>query len=314
MSDRVNLPRVSVVIPTRDRPRSLRRLLESLARDPSGLAHVDEILVIHSGARDTSHAFDVPGLPLRHVAEPRAGVAVARNRGLAEARAPFLIWYDDDVEVTPGNIDAFLQAAMAAPSASFFAGRSEARFEAEPPAWVSDLMAIAPWIYAQLDLGEGPIQFDKTRDELPFGCNMAMWADAVRGVQFREDLGRGADLGQAWRGHQVGGEETVFFRELIDADAIGVWVPDAHVLHWNTASRMELSHVRRHFFGHGVEIALTGRARVRRYESWRIFRERVEYGWSRLLGRRPRWVRLLMNIQIRRGRRVGLRLARRRGL
>jgi glycosyltransferase involved in cell wall biosynthesis len=91
-------PSISVVVPTRDRPRALNRCLDALAAQ--SVADELEVIVVDDG----SHAEDeISSVVARH---PRArlirrngeGPAAARNAGAQDARGSFLCFADDDCE------------------------------------------------------------------------------------------------------------------------------------------------------------------------------------------------------------------------
>ncbi|WP_072016250.1 glycosyltransferase family 2 protein [Leptolyngbya sp. KIOST-1] len=90
---------VSVVICTRDRPQSLARCLRSL----QGLitpAH--EIIVIDNAPTSEASQQLVEQFPgVLYCREPRPGLSVARNRGIAIATGEIIAFTDDDVEVHP---------------------------------------------------------------------------------------------------------------------------------------------------------------------------------------------------------------------
>lgn len=95
-------PAVSVVVPTCGRPQALGRLLTALAYQDG--APPFEVLVVADGAPD--HAVGVEParpmpFPVRVLTQPALGPASARNRGALAARAPVLLFMDDDVE--PGR-------------------------------------------------------------------------------------------------------------------------------------------------------------------------------------------------------------------
>ena len=94
--------RVSVIIPTRDRPACVRRCLESILRCDGGVDF--EILVMDQSTRcDTMAAIAAIGDPrVRYYHLPRPGKSRALNAALAEARHEFLALVDDDVEVDSG--------------------------------------------------------------------------------------------------------------------------------------------------------------------------------------------------------------------
>ncbi|HEU4349093.1 MAG TPA: glycosyltransferase, partial [Actinoplanes sp.] len=94
---------VTVVVPTCGRPELLRRTLDALAaldRRPREIVVVDNA-PSRPGTSEVVAGCVATGLPVRYVAEPRRGVAHARNRGLAEATGELVAFVDDDVVVDP---------------------------------------------------------------------------------------------------------------------------------------------------------------------------------------------------------------------
>lgn len=97
---------VSICIATFRRPKSLVRLLESLARQklPEGLGL--EILVVDNDsagrARGEAIAICEIAQSVRWLFEPRQNIALARNRAVAEARGKWIAFLDDD-EVADEN-------------------------------------------------------------------------------------------------------------------------------------------------------------------------------------------------------------------
>src|SRR4051794_9011163 len=89
-------PEVSVVIPTRDR----RHLLETTLAAALNQREVDyEVIVVDDGSGDgTATELAAIGDPRLRVLRNGAsqGVSAARNRAIAEARAPWIAFLDDD--------------------------------------------------------------------------------------------------------------------------------------------------------------------------------------------------------------------------
>lgn len=90
---------LSIVIPTYNRCKLLRRTLQGLCGQ-EGADRILEVLVVSDGSTDaTADAVDEFSgrLPVRRIAQPKSGVSTARNRGLREARARVVLFLDDDV-------------------------------------------------------------------------------------------------------------------------------------------------------------------------------------------------------------------------
>lgn len=98
-----------MVIPTRDRERVLDRTLKALGKQDLGGVEA-EVIVVDNGA--PAGALDrVEGGSVRVVAEPSPGAAAARNRGIAEARAPVVLFLGDDcIPAVPGLVRGHAEA------------------------------------------------------------------------------------------------------------------------------------------------------------------------------------------------------------
>lgn len=107
----------AVILCTVGRTAELSRCLQSLSRMP--VADVEIIVVDNrpavTGTRAVVEGF-VSEVPVRYVAEPRVGLAAARNAGVAAADgAAYVAFTDDDVEVDPEWLN-WLLAPFAQPA------------------------------------------------------------------------------------------------------------------------------------------------------------------------------------------------------
>jgi glycosyltransferase involved in cell wall biosynthesis len=123
-------PQVSVVFPTRNRPRRVEGLLEALRRQELPGRTAFEVVAVDDGSSDETQALlqraaAEGDLDLRFVRHdsPR-GPAAARNAGWRATRAPLVAFTDDDCVPTPRWLSEGLGAAQAAPGA-IVQGRTE---------------------------------------------------------------------------------------------------------------------------------------------------------------------------------------------
>ena len=109
---------MAVVIPTRNRWPLLRTALAGALAQRGVNVHV---VVVDDGSSDGTSALlaalDEPRLTVLRQDEGQ-GVAVARNRGLAEVSAPWVAFLDDDDVWAPGHLAAMLDAVHAADACS----------------------------------------------------------------------------------------------------------------------------------------------------------------------------------------------------
>ena len=110
-------PAVSIVIPTRNRRRLLPAAIDSV------LAQRDttfEVIVVDDGSTDDTPVYlaAIAAPPIRTLRlEPAGGGSRARNVGLDDVRAPFVMFLDDDDILWPGALATLSGALRAEPSA-----------------------------------------------------------------------------------------------------------------------------------------------------------------------------------------------------
>ena len=133
------VPQVSVVIAAFNRAESLRRLIDSLLAQDTGVPF--EIIVADNGSTDetpdVAAAFIAGGHRVRYVREPRRGVSYARNAGAALATAPILAFTDDDQHVAPTWISTIVNVLAEHPEVDAIGGRVLAEWEHPRPPWIS---------------------------------------------------------------------------------------------------------------------------------------------------------------------------------
>jgi cellulose synthase/poly-beta-1,6-N-acetylglucosamine synthase-like glycosyltransferase len=117
-------PVFTVIVPTYDRPRALRRCLEALAAQRYPRESF-EVIVVNDGRDDaaaTVVAEFCDRLRLSLLSQERAGPAVARNHGAASARGVSIAFIDDDCLATPDWLAAFASAFRANPRGALLGG------------------------------------------------------------------------------------------------------------------------------------------------------------------------------------------------
>lgn len=114
----------SVVVASRDRADSLRRLVAALAAQQTARAF--EVIVVDDGSEP---AYDEPLLDgladARLLSGAGRGPAAARNAGLEASRADVVVFADDDTQPHPGWLDAACEFLAAHPGHVGVEGRVE---------------------------------------------------------------------------------------------------------------------------------------------------------------------------------------------
>jgi glycosyltransferase involved in cell wall biosynthesis len=246
--ERAVLPRVSVVIATRDRAESLGRCLESLQRLDHPAA---EIIVVDnaSAGRETAElvrALAIDDPRVKYVREDRPGLARAHNCGLEHVTAPYVAFTDDDVVVDPAWLDGLLAGFARTERVACVTGMIFP-LELETPAqdWLEH--------YAGFNKGFAPQVFDARRGSsdplFPYtagtfgsGANMAFRTDVLIGMRgFEPALGAGTEA--------KGGDDLAAFFDVIAAGHAIAYEPGAIVYHQHHRTFEALQ---RQTFGYGA--------------------------------------------------------------
>ncbi|HEY5761303.1 MAG TPA: glycosyltransferase family A protein, partial [Steroidobacter sp.] len=105
---------VDVLVLTYKRPGLLADTLDSLARQRLPADHRMTVIVVDNDAGQSAQAtvsrYQAVFADIRYVCETEANVAKARNRALAEARARYAAFIDDDEVASPEWLATLLRA------------------------------------------------------------------------------------------------------------------------------------------------------------------------------------------------------------
>ncbi|MER5635343.1 glycosyltransferase family A protein [Kitasatospora sp. NPDC002227] len=241
-----DLPTVSVVVCTRDRAGMLRQCLDSLLR--TGYPRVEVIVVDNAPSDDSTKELVqacYPGL-VRYLREPVAGLARARNTGLAAARGELCAFADDDLIVDAGWVQALAERFGEDESVACVTGlvlpaelETEAQATLERYGGYSRGFIARSW--SRQELATDPLlRFSVGR--FGSGANMAFRTDVLRRLGgFDPATGTGTPA--------RGGEELLAFFRVLGAGHTIAYQPDAIVWHRHPRTQQDLAD---HVFGFGV--------------------------------------------------------------
>jgi GT2 family glycosyltransferase len=97
-------PDATVIVPTRDRPGDLARLIRTLAEQRTERSF--ELVVVDDGSEPPVAEPQLDGPHVRVLRRDGSGPAAARNAGAQAARSAYLLFTDDDTEVAPTWVEA----------------------------------------------------------------------------------------------------------------------------------------------------------------------------------------------------------------
>jgi glycosyltransferase involved in cell wall biosynthesis len=229
-------PTISIIIPTQRRLEGLARAARSTfvqeGVDPSTL----ELLVVDNDTAPSAAgvartlAAEAP-FPVRYVHEPAAGVANARNAGLAEAAGALIAFLDDDEEASRGWLAALI-AVQRAFQADVVFGPVRTR---------ADWEKVGHRAYFERFFSrEGPSE-SQLLDHY-YGCGDSM----VRRAALPHPRRPFSPIR-----NQIGGEDDLLFGAMQRAGARFAWAADAWVWEEPTPDRLTLRYTTLRAFAYG---------------------------------------------------------------
>jgi glycosyltransferase involved in cell wall biosynthesis len=235
--------RLSVVIPTRNRPDLLADCLETMTGQPEPPGGM-EVLVIDDGSDQPLEPAVTPfaarGIAVRCIRQPSSGLNAARNRGLREAKGELVAFLDDDTLLSPGWAMA-IHDGFERERCDVIGGRITLQFEGDLPRW---LTASRLSYLSRYDLGNSPREVREP--PLPFGANFALTRSRLEGMEpFKVGLDRaGSSL--------VSNGEIELLRRVLAAGGRIVYWPAAAVAHRVPPERLTKAWFRSRALAQGI--------------------------------------------------------------
>jgi glycosyltransferase involved in cell wall biosynthesis len=258
---------LTVLIATHNRVDLLAAALRHLnaATRPDGW-RID-ILVAANACTDRTHAMldryvrearsSMAGarkLPLRWVAETRAGKSYALNCAIPLLSSELTAFVDDDHRVDVAYLEKVCNAARAYADADILCGRILPDWDGSEPAWVHDdgPFRIYPLPVPRYDLGDSPLRFPQ-HTATPGGGNLVLRTEVFDRVgDFSTDYGPvGRSLG--------GAEDHEWVLRAIACGAVIQYVPEIIQYHHVEQSRLRVGYlVRKAYERSASAVRLTG--------------------------------------------------------
>ncbi|BCX82135.1 glucosyl-dolichyl phosphate glucuronosyltransferase [Methylomarinovum caldicuralii] len=222
---------LSVIICTYNRCHNLAECFRHLEAQQLDGGLDWEVLLVDNNSTDATRDFvqdfarNTP-LNLHYTFCGEQGLSHARNHGIAEARGRRLVFIDDDIQVTPGWLQA-IHDTFEEHDCDAVGGRIHLEISLEQlPKW------IRPDMYGFLgyqDFGDRPYRLDGFR-EFPFGGNMAIHRRVFDKIGLF-DTGMGRKGAGTRKAELFKGEETDFFHRLAENGGVIWYQPSALVHH-----------------------------------------------------------------------------------
>lgn len=230
------MARVTIMIPTQRRLGGLAVAARSVLAQ-AGVDHSElELVIVDNDQAPSAQgvaqtlAAEAP-FPVHYVHEPRAGVANARNAGMARASGAFVAFLDDDEEAPAGWLAALL-AAQERYAADVVFGPVRAR----APQAVTEHRDYLERFFSRI----GPEQAGVI--DHYYGCGDSLLK--------RSSLPDQVAPFAAERNH-IGGEDDMLFGHMRAAGAVFAWEPAAWVWEDPVPDRLTLDYTIRRAFAYG---------------------------------------------------------------
>lgn len=200
-----------------------------------------------SGANNLLIEFKSFNLPIIYHYEAEASLVAARNRGIKESDADFIIFFDNDLKFNTSILTAYADAFESYGQDYYFGGPVEPDYEQIPPA---NLLEYMPFSVKGFNLGNENKIVESTFFFL--GANHALSRTAINKMQDSGAVYSGAGAS----GEQGGvGEEKRLQQTLDKIGFKGVYIANAIILHHIPASVGTLDWVSNRYYRYGLEDA-----------------------------------------------------------
>jgi glucosyl-dolichyl phosphate glucuronosyltransferase len=248
---------LSVIIPTRNRARSLYAALESLTRQ--SISQDDfEIIIVDNGSTDETRivatTFEGRLRNLVYCHEDTPGLYAGRHRGLRVAKSNLLVFTDDDIEAFPTWLDA-IKESFEDDVVKLVGGKNLPKFEITPPQWIIDLWTkkrnggnVLGYL-SILDLGDNKKEIDP---HLVFGCNFSIRKNVLLEAGGFHPDGFPQELIKL-----RGDGETYISKYIQNRGYKALYNPNASVYHLISQERVSLEYFLRRSFNQGISDSFT---------------------------------------------------------
>ena len=236
---------MTILIPTHDRMTLLRRLLDSLGQADRPASPIRTLVVENGGQSGSKQlvAGAASWLRAEYVHQPEPNKSAALNRAIESVGDDLLIFFDDDIRVSPEVLTAYELVGKQYGPGFFFGGPFRVDYESPPPAWLKPYL---PPSARGVDLGPETREVERRF----IGLNWAAFASDIRqcgGFDFR--FGPGSPTGSS-------GDEITMQKALQGRGARAIYTPDAVVWHYVPARRCSPEWALQRAYNKGIARAL----------------------------------------------------------
>ncbi|QEO16387.1 glycosyltransferase family 2 protein [Acetobacter vaccinii] len=230
------LPAVSIVICTYNRPVALQRLIDNCLKQASPAGLPFEIIIADNSPTGYAQAlvqtFTHAHAPVRWIQASPANISIARNHGIAAAQAQIIAFLDDDMTIETGWLDQ-IYATLQHSGADIALSSVTPVTDKPPPAWYPGIDRFT----RVLDMPDATPLSTRSKGGT-FGIALATSASLWRRARcFTDAAPFDPDFGHS------GGEDLDLFMRLENRQCVTVWCGSAHAREWVPAERLQFSYL-----------------------------------------------------------------------
>ena len=249
-------PKVDICICTHN-PRQdvLRTAIRSIVQQKAGPHLFNVVLVDNGSTVPLDHSLLDPllkrGIPCRIVREPRLGIASARRRAIQETNSQWVVFVDDDNELSPDFLSKGFSFIREHPEVGCFGGRILLPYWLQPPGWVIPFL---PFL-AIKDEGDEPL--------FATGERWGPWEPPTAGAWvhrkvldeylFRSETDRRIyKLGRVGRDNLNSCEDSIMMRSSLKVGLKNAYAPELVLTHHLDRRRFSFRYLMRLMYAFGL--------------------------------------------------------------
>lgn len=247
---------LSVIIPTRNRAKTLQKALDSIVKQTLSKKYF-EVIVVDNGSVDETQDIVDSFLKkinnLVYIYDKNPGLHIGRHLGLLAAKAEILVYGDDDIEATPNWLEGILES-FEDKSVALVGGKNKPNFDSTPPNWILHMYGKRDnqKILGHLSILDFGDEIQEINPNFVFGCNFS-----IRKTILLEAGGFHPDgMPQDMIKYRGDGESYVS-RYIMDKGYKTIYNPKASVYHLCSKKRMTKKYFAQRSFNQGISDSYT---------------------------------------------------------
>lgn len=237
---------LDVIIPTYGRSTRLHQTLSALEKCCDADT-INKVIVIENGQKFEAESIckQIKKLRIKYTHQHEKGLVNARNKGIEESNSDYLLFLDDDIELTETAIQAYNNGILKHGPNTYFSGPLIPKYETAPPEWLKEFL---PWSAKEYTLGD-------TEKNILYpgflGGNLCIPRQAITAAGNYEGPGAvGSNDGGV-------GEENRLQERLLKMGFAAIWLPDASGYHWIPEDKCDIQFSIQRSYRHGLTDAIT---------------------------------------------------------